>query len=534
MGTDTFHVAGRIEEKAVSRHEWRAVAILQVLFLAVALVGLDGPFVSTHFLRQNQTYDVARHVFHEGWSAVLTPRASFSQLSRPDDIYSPLVTPAPPFTIIHLEVPFHGLIGWPAAALFPQHERAVVRLVSVLFSLLSIQLLYAILRRWLEPAPAWCGVALWTTTPLFVHFGQAANPDILATTGMAAAFFFALRGQLAASSAAFLFTILAKLSIIIYGLPLLTALVLARNCRSLVEMVRVTLAWGLMPLVGLVAWLSLSLHDPPGSWVVFGGFRPGDYGPVQLSDLLQLAFYVLPLLYLFPFGCGLMGWLGLFFAVGTGGARMNPWLKAAILLSLVVNYAGERIVWREPQYMLPVLFWLSIASAFGFPRLLEWWHRNQQGKLTLGCALLFHLMVVAGSVYFLKASRVPNVADIEAAGRLTPVEARLVVYAGTASASPSAWLNRNTLKFNPFGENPDPGQFKLLEDQLQSFSKAGFAYLVVFDIEQQHSLSPVPKSTLSYATHFTEPSSATRRFFDARYQKLFEGDHVVLYRLSGS
>ena len=48
---------------------------------------------------------------------------------------------------------FHGVIGWPLSKP-TSHERAVVRLVSTAFALISIQLLYWILRFWLPPAPS--------------------------------------------------------------------------------------------------------------------------------------------------------------------------------------------------------------------------------------------------------------------------------------------------------------------------------------------------------------------------------------------
>ena len=170
--------------------EWRWVAILQALFLLMALVNLDGPFVSTHFVRQNYTFDVARHVFRDGFPSILTPKGSFSQLSDPADAFSKLPVPTPSYTICHLEVPFYGIIGWPFATIFTGHETAVVRLVAVVFSILSIGLLYLVLRYWHDPPVALFGTILWTTAPILLHFGQVPMPDILTTTGMAAAFFF--------------------------------------------------------------------------------------------------------------------------------------------------------------------------------------------------------------------------------------------------------------------------------------------------------------------------------------------------------
>lgn len=509
------------------------MGLLQIFFFVVALWGLDAPFVSMHFVRQNQTFDVARHVFHEGWSAVITPRASFSQLSAPDDTFSPLITPSPRFTIIHLEVPFHGIFGWPAAVVFKQHERAIVRLVSVMFALLSIRLLYLVLRHWLEPSFALAGTALWTTAPVIIHFGQVPTPDILATTGLAAAFLFALRGQTALSSVAFLFSLLAKLSIIIYGLPVLTAFLIARDCRSVGQFIKLSLAWGLIPLLGVLVWLSLSWSDPFGSWVILGGYRAGGYGPVGLKDWMHPGFYVRPMMYLFPFGCGLLGIIGGWFALRSKVVRMHPWLKVSIIAGVACNYAFERIVWIEPQYTVPVLFWLVVAVSFGFPRLFEFLGRDHRRRAVLGGILLVHIAVMIAAVCFLKASRVPNLRDLEAAARLTPVDSRIVVYASTPSASPSAWLDRNTLKLGPL-PNVASAQWDVFAQQLQSVQKAGFDYLLVFDVEGHESMNFLEtfEQETPYVTNYTDRALPTRRFFDDRFRKIFEGDHVVLYRMA--
>ena len=86
----------------------RVVRLIQCCFLAIAIIQLDAPFLSAHNERQNQTYDVARHIFQEGWSAVLTPKASFSLPGYE----------ARPFTIIRQEFPFHGLIRVPRLILY--------------------------------------------------------------------------------------------------------------------------------------------------------------------------------------------------------------------------------------------------------------------------------------------------------------------------------------------------------------------------------------------------------------------------------
>src|SRR5262249_26928918 len=121
----------------------RLILFLQSLFLLSGVFQLDAPFLSTHNDRQNQTFDVARNVFHHGWRGLLTPKASFSLPGYEQQ----------PYTVIQLEFPFHGLLAWPLAAA-TGHERAAVRLISILFALISIQLIYEIICRFAKPLTA--------------------------------------------------------------------------------------------------------------------------------------------------------------------------------------------------------------------------------------------------------------------------------------------------------------------------------------------------------------------------------------------
>src|SRR5579859_3627129 len=104
------------------------VHLVQAFFVVVLLFELDAPFLSAHNERQNQSFDMARHVYRDGWSSVLMPKVSFVFEGYEDLQYSPVL----------LEFPFHGLIGWPVVRL-TGHERAVTRLISTAFSLAAIQ-----------------------------------------------------------------------------------------------------------------------------------------------------------------------------------------------------------------------------------------------------------------------------------------------------------------------------------------------------------------------------------------------------------
>ncbi len=514
------------------RGEWRWVGLLQGIFLIIALIGLDTPFVSTHYVRQCFSFDVAQRIFHGSWDDVINPKGSFTQLSgdRPDDETSPLNIPAPRSTICHLEFPFLGVLGWPAARVFPQHERAIVRLVAIAFAILSIRMMYLILRWWLEALPALLGTALWTFAPLVLHFGQVGMPDMLVTAGIAVAFYASLRSWLAVSSGAFLFTLLAKASAIPYGLPILVALALARNVGDVAAFVRMALAWGVPPAFGLAGLVLLGLHNPPGSWVIVGGYQPGIFGPVTRAELTSLHTYELVLLKVFPFGLGAIGTAGLLFAAINPVRYMDRALQIAIAVALLADYVLERIVWYEPQYTVPILFFLVIAASFGFPAILAHVQRQRSWRIIGLVLLLVHATIDVGCAHYLKASRVSNYPAIEAAAGLLPPDARVVAYCTTTNQVPPVWLHRNTLKFFvPVTRDAKSASF--LAKRLEEFHRAGFDYLMVFEIEGKSVNLPTGTGNTHFAG-FTEPSSPLRQLLDARHPVLFDRDRVVLYDLA--
>jgi len=504
----------------------RWVRFLQLLFLAIALLDLDGPFVSAHNERQNQTFDISRHVFHEGWRALLAPKASFSLPGHEEQR----------FTIMQLEFPFHGLIGWPLT-MATAHQRAVVRLVSLLFALASIQLLYSILRFWFRPAVAAAGTALWTTAPLVLHFGQVPMPDIVCTAGMLWSLFFALRGNLLGSSAAFLFAILAKVSVIVFGLPVLTALLLARRCRSARRIFHLSILWGLAPLSGLLSWiLLLYLSSPPNQCTLF--YVLAERGDIR--TLATLNFYALIAGCLLPFGVGVLGTLALG-SLRRKTAWMNPWMKWTILIS---NLGYLVLILRkipEPQYLLPPLVWLIVAASPGIDCLLTRLRSRTLCRPALVLAIVLHVSLAIAFTCDLKASRVPDYTNIESAAALLPINARVVVVYRFYGASPAVWLNKNVFAV------PDPDT---LESKLPRLVAVGFTHLVILDMESRHDLrslgalgllkstarllgmrpsdSAVREATL---THYTEPSSPVRQFCDRRFLRLLERRWVILYSL---
>jgi hypothetical protein len=250
-----------------------------------------------------------------------------------------------------------------------------------------------------------------------------------------------------------------------------------------------------------------------------------------LGDLLNLKFFRRPLLCLFPFGCGILGGLSLLAAPWNSRARMHPWLKGAVALAIISNYGLERITWVEPQYSLPVLFWVVVAASFGVRPLLDKLGRSLAGQSIVGLAMVLHIALATISVAYLKSPRVTNIRDIEAASRLIPTGARVLVWACVPPSPPPVWLDHNTIDFDHCAY-PTPWQPDDFLRTVHNLQALGFTHLAVFDMEEEHNLHW--NRTLLHApfrTDFADPGSPFRTWCDARFDKLFEGDRVVLYSL---
>ncbi|MGD0815881.1 MAG: hypothetical protein ABSA83_19990 [Verrucomicrobiota bacterium] len=494
------------------------------------LFQLDAPFLSAHNERQNHTFEMARHVFHDGWRSIVTPKVSDSMQGYE----------AQPYTAVLQEVPFHGVIGWPLT-LFTSHERAVVRIVSTVFALIAIQLLYWILRFWLPPAPSAAGAILWAMAPLTLHFGQVPIPDILCTTGMLASFWFALRGRLPASSGCFLFAVLAKMSVMPFGLPILVALLIARNCSSARHGLLLALAWGWPSLLGLILWTGVLywFAPPTSATILFIINHRGDW-----ASMVSFSFYKFLIACLFPFGLGVLGFLGMVFAMRSQQLKMDQRIKWAIIWSNIFYLIMVLRKVSEPQYMLPMLAWCAVPAAFGFNWLMAKLRAGAASRVAFGAALALHVLVATAFTLDLKASRVPDYPDIQRAARLLPPEARVVVvYRFPCGCSPVVWLNRNILAI---WEQP-----KDMAGRFTGLRQIGFTHVLILDIESWHneksSIGPLawagrlfqvlrktPPATGANLPGFTEPDSPFRRYCDQHFSPLFVTPHVILYSMNPS
>jgi hypothetical protein len=472
---------------------------------------------------------VARNIFHHGWRGVWAPRASFSLPGYEEQ----------PFTSIQLEFPFHGLLGWPIAEL-THHERTAVRIVSLFFALISIRLVYGILVHWFRPLVGAAGAAIWAAAPLVVQFGRAPMPDIVCTAGMLAAFLLALRGNLAGSSGCFLFSILAKTSVIVFGLPILVALLIREDSLTFRRMFRVALWWGIAPLVGLVTWVSL-MHwfAPPTPWTLLHFVSDGP----QMLGVTSARFWIQIAACLLPFGAGLLGLLGIAAAWGkaSAGSELGPLLKWTIFASNVFYLILVLRKISEPQYFLPPLAWLVIAAAPGLGHLAGKLRSGMIWRYVLPAIVGMHIVLAIVLARDLRSSRVPDFPSIESAARLLPPEARVVVAYPFYGASAAVWLNRNVYAVHDIGT---------LTMELPRLREAGFTHLCLLDIESRHNLSAERPMTLTTRqlqkllgrsrispiedAAYASAGSSIRQYCDQRFPLLFASPHALLYSIPSS
>ena len=397
------------------------VRLLQLLFLLISFWQLDQPLLTAHYERQNQTFDIARHVFREGWRAVITPTVAFTVAGHEDQRSIAVLQ----------EMPLHGILGWPFVKLLG-HPYAVTRLVSVFFSLWSIALLFDILRYWVKPAIALTGAAIWTFSPLLLQFGQVPMPDIICTAGILAAFLYAQRGNLMTASAAFLFAILAKSNSIVFGLPVLVALAVARNCRSPKEFIRVALLWGWAPLIGLAGWMVLMKWFAPDA--VWSTFHTLSDGRGKWTALVRMPYYLNVFGCMLPFGFGVLGTVGLVFCRFKKSESMNAAVKWAFYISSLVYLVFVIRKLLEPQYFLPLLAWALIAASIGWQWAVENYQRRPFWKWGLAGAGILHVIIALIFTADVKASRVPNYPDILAASHLLKRSDRVLIFYRSSTA----------------------------------------------------------------------------------------------------
>ena len=358
----------------------------------------------------------------------------------------------------------------------------------------------------------------------------------LALPVVLAAFWFALINNLPASSGCFLFAVLAKISVIFFGLPVLAALLVARSCKTIPECLRVTFCWGAIPLVGLIGWVSLEFFDPNTPWTI--AKQISERGGAHV--LFTAKFYAFIGAILVPYGLGPIGILGCaMIVVKKCTSQIKPSIKWTLLVSnfLYLIIMVSKIA--EPQYLLPSLAWLTLAAAFGINHLVQ--KPNHGIHWRVGIASLVCLQVLTAFIFTidLKASRVPDFQSIEKAAGSIPSGARVLVAYPFYGAAATVWLNHNVLAINNTG---------VFETDLSRLEKIGFSHIVLMDVKTRTKSGPkesLLKMLVSichlsrqpatgrdpWLSGYTLPTSPFCQYCDPRFTRIFSSDFIIVYAL---
>lgn len=146
-----------------------AVFLIVLLAIAFRLYRIDIPFTEGHSWRQVTNADITRH-FAEGSMNLFMPRVSWGGLNGAVGMEFPL---------LH----YITAIIWRVTG----ESQLVARLVSLVFSVTSVILIFLVGRRWFSAAAGRGAAFLFAVSPTLVFFGRAFMSDTPMVTFMLAA-----------------------------------------------------------------------------------------------------------------------------------------------------------------------------------------------------------------------------------------------------------------------------------------------------------------------------------------------------------
>jgi hypothetical protein len=464
------------------------ILILCTVNLFVYILSIDSLYVSAQHERQSQTSGIALNIVKKGIASFWQPQVDFPMGRKS---LENLNNEIPDITIVRYEVPFHGILNWPISLLVGW-KSWTPSLISFGASLITIFLSWGFFSKFFESRSSFFGILILSTSPLFLHFGQVPMPDILSLMFLTCSLFFAapsnLKGQdnynpssypnrkvksLLLSASFFALGILAKQSLAPFLLS--PALLLSSKEKTGRRIVTIFI-YSIVAILPLLIWAGLSVFDNPlySTNFIEMAKDPSHKGFPQ--DLFTINFYLRSFAYISIFGVGFLGiLLALYSLLALLKNRKYDFLLGAILGCLYLYINTPRLMWREPQYSLVVVFWLSFLASAGFQLLL-----NKLGSfggfsrkiLKYSLLLLFvvQLFTVTAGTLDLKASRIPNASELVEAGKLLPPEAKVIQISPSYGATPTFLLNRKTI---------------LLENSsisaLDHYTKSGYKYILFWN-----------------------------------------------------
>jgi len=158
------------------KNEWAILAIIMLLGLVIRLYGINLPLVDSHQIRQAQTAMMARNLYEDNMDIFHTRLDFFGN--------------QPGYIIMEFPL-MHGITAL-LYYLFGVHE-VIGRLVSVIFSIGAMFLMYGLARQFLTVIGALSALILYVFSPMNIFFSRAFMPESSMMFFMLGAVYFFLK-----------------------------------------------------------------------------------------------------------------------------------------------------------------------------------------------------------------------------------------------------------------------------------------------------------------------------------------------------
>ena len=142
------------------RHKWTILMVIVFLGVAVRLYGINLPLVDSHQIRQAQTAMMTRNLYDDNLNIFRTRLDFLGNI--------------PGYVIMEFPL-MHGITA-SLYYIFGVHE-SIGRLVSVMFSVGAMFLIYGLARRFLTKIGAFAALVLYTFSPMNIFFSRAFMPE---------------------------------------------------------------------------------------------------------------------------------------------------------------------------------------------------------------------------------------------------------------------------------------------------------------------------------------------------------------------
>lgn len=161
---------------ALIKNEWAVLAAIIFLGLVLRLYGVTLPLVDSHQVRQAQTAMMAQNLYEDNINIFRTRLDIFGN--------------SPGYIILEFPL-MHAIVAF-LYNLFGVHE-IFGRLVSIVFSIGAMFLMYGLARKFLSVTGALAALALYTFSPMNIFFSRAFMPESSMMFFMIGAIYFFLK-----------------------------------------------------------------------------------------------------------------------------------------------------------------------------------------------------------------------------------------------------------------------------------------------------------------------------------------------------